>query len=331
MKSKILNILNVILVGILAVLIILYFTAKVKNKENEKVLWTAEIRSFSENSTSSNPNIIKVINGVFHNNFNNSRKEIDNDSKDLTSAESREYIYFQKNTELLPDSLNLKYFSIDERKFYQLQTKIPYDLMRNAESKIANLTKLSCEIFPKGKVILKIDQEDLPSINIASYRAKETAGNLDQLIYKESLGEKYNDYEGIENINDFSDLLQNQYRWVFKLDLEDGDQLLNAYAYSFAEQNIFDLKEKSLNEFENIPKTFYVRVGNINQYGIDYYFNSLEILNAFRKLDKINGPEPITLTFKLFKNKPAECELFKNGQIISLKDLHPENPTKYVD
>ena len=331
MKSKILNILNVILVGILAVLIILYFTAKVKNKENEKVLWTAEIRSFAENSTSSNPNIIKVINGVFHNNFNNSRKEIDNDSKDLTSAESRESIYFQKDTELLPDSLNLKYFSIDERKFYQLQTKIPYDLIKNAEQNSTDLTKLSCEIYPKGKVILKIDQEDFPSINIASYRAKETTGNLDQLIYKESLGEKYNDYEGIENISDFSDLLQNQYRWIFKVDLEDGDQLLNAYAYSFAEQNIFDLKEKSLNEFENIPKTFYVRFGNGNQYGIDYYFHPNEILNAFRKLDKINGPEPITLTFKLFKNKPAECELSKNGQIIYLKDLYPDNPTKYVD
>lgn len=331
MKSKILNILNVILVGILAVLIILYFTAKVKNKESEKVLWNAEIRSFSENSSRSNPNIIKVINGVFYNTFNNSTKKIDSDSKDLTSAESRESIYFQKNTELLPDSLSLKYFSVDERKFYQLQTKIPYDLMRNAESKIANLTKLSCEIYPKGKVILKIDQEDLPSINIASYRAKETAGNLDQLIYKESLGEKYNDYEGIENINDFSDLLQNQYRWIFKVDLEDGDQLLNAYAYSFAEQNIFDLKEKSLNAFENIPKTFYVRFGNVNQYGVDYYFHPNEILNAFRKLDKINGPEPITLIFKIFKNKPAECELSKNGKIISLKDLHPENPTKYVD
>lgn len=331
MKSKILNILNVILVGILAVLIILYFTAKVKNKENEKVMWTAEIRSFSENSTSSNPNIIKVINGVFHNNFNNSRKEIDNDSKDLTSSSSRESIYFQKNTELLPDSLNLKYFSVDERKFYQLQTKIPYDLIKNSEQNSNDLTKLSCEIFPKGKVILKIDQEDFPAINIASYQAKETRGNLDQLIYKESLGEKYNDYEGIENISDFSDLLQNQYRWIFKVDLEAGDQLLNAYAYSFAEKTIFDLKEKSLNEFENIPKTFYVRFGNVNQYGIDYYFNALEILNAFRKLDKINGPEPITLTFKLFKNKPAECELFKNGQIISLKDLVSENPIKYVD
>ncbi len=328
MKSKILNILNIILVGILAILIILYFTAKVKNKENEKVLWTAEIRSFSENT---NPNIIKVINGVFHNNFNNSRKEMDNDSKDLTSSSSREYIYFQKNTELLPDSLNLKYFSVDERKFYQLRTKIPYDLLKNSEQNSKDLTKLSCEIYPKGKVILKIDQEDFPSINIASYRAKETTGNLDQLIYKESLGEKYNDYEGIENISDFSDLLQNQYRWIFKVDLEAGDQLLNAYAYSFAEQNIFDLKEKSLNKYENIPKTFYVRFGNVNQYGIDYYFNALEILNAFRKLDKINGPEPITLTFKLFKNKPAECELFKNGQIISLKDLVSENPIKYVD
>lgn len=331
MKSKILNILNIILVGILAILIILYFTAKVKNKENEKVLWTAEIRSFAENSTSSNPNIIKVINGVFYNTFNNSTKKIDSDSKDLTSAESRESIYFQKNTELLPDSLSLKYFSVDERKFYQLQTKIPYDLMRNAESKIANLTKLSCEIYPKGKVILKIDQEDFPSINIASYRAKETTGNLDQLIYKESLGEKYNDYEGIENINDFSDLLQNKYRWIFKVDLEAGDQLLNAYAYSFAEQNIFDLKEKSLNKYENIPKTFYVRFGNGNQYGIDYYFHPNEILNAFRKFDKIKGTETITFTFKLFKNKPAECELSKNGQVISLKNLVSENPIKYVD
>lgn len=331
MKSKILNILNIILLGILVVLIMLYFMAKVKNKENEKVMWTAEIRSFSENSSPSNPNITKVINGVFYNTFNNSTRKIDNDSKDLTSAESRESIYFQKDTELLPDSLNLKYFSIDERKFYQLQTKIPYDLIKNSEQNSKDLTKLSCEIYPKGKVILKIDQEDFPSIVIASYRAKETVGNLDQLIYKESLGEKYNDYEGIENISDFSDLLQNQYRWIFKVDLEAGDQLLNAYAYSFAEQNIFDLKEKSLNAFENIPKTFYVRFGNVNQYGVDYYFNSLEILDAFRKLDKINEPEPITLTFKLFKNKPAECELSKNGQIISLKDLNPENPTKYVD
>ena len=331
MKSIILNILNIFLAGILAVLIMLYFMAKVKNKESEKVLWTAEIRSFSENSSPSNPNIIKVINSVFYNTFNNSTKKIDSDSKDLTSAESRESIYFQKDTELLPDSLNLKYFSIDERKFYQLQTKIPYDLIKNAEQNSTDLTKLSCEIYPKGKVILKIDQEDFPSINIASYRAKETTGNLDQLIYKESLGEKYNDYEGIENINDFSDLLQNQYQWIFKVDLEAGDQLLNAYAYSFAERNIFDLKEKSLNKYENIPKTFYVRFGNGNQYGIDYYFHPNEILNAFRKLDKIDGPEPITLTFKLFKNKPAECELSKNGQIIYLKDLYPDNPTKYVD
>lgn len=328
MKSKILNILNIILVGILAILIILYFIAKMKNKENEKVLWTAEIKSFSENSK---PNIIKVIDGIFYNNFNHSTRTIDSDSKDLTSSESRESIYFPNYSELLPDSLSLKYFSVDERKFYQLQTKIPYDLIKNSEQNSKDLTKLSCEIYPKGKVILKIDQEDFPSIVIASYQAKETTGNLDQLIYKESLGEKYNDYEGIENISDFSDLLQNQYRWIFKVDLEDGDQLLNAYAYSFAEQNIFDLKEKSLNEFENIPKTFYVRFGNVNQYGIDYYFNALEILNAFRKLDKINGPEPITLTFKLFKNKPGECELSKNGQIISVKDLHPENPTKYVD
>lgn len=331
MKSKILNIVNIILLSILGLLIMLYFTAKVKNKENEKVMWTAEIRSFSEISSPSDANIIKVINGSFHNNFNHSTRTIDSDSKDLTSAESRESIYFPKYTELLPDSLSLKYFSVDERKFYQLQTKIPYDLIKNAESKIANLTKLSCEIFPKGKVILKIGQEDFPSINIASYQAKETTGNLDQLIYKKSLGENYNDYEGIENINDFSDLLQNKYQWVLDADLEAGDYLKNANAYSFSEQKVYDLEAEILNDYRNIPKTFYVRFGNVNKYGIDFYFNANEILNAFRKLDKIKGTEPITVTFKLFKNKPAECELSKNGHIISLKNSFPDNPIKYVD
>lgn len=331
MKSKILNIVNIILLGILALLIMLYFMAKVKNKENEKVLWTAEIRSFCENSTSSNPNIIKVIDGVFYNNFNHSTRTIDSDSKDLTSSESSESIYFPNYTELLPDSLSLKYFSVDERKFYELQTKIPYDLIRNAESKIANLTKLSCEIFPKGKIVLKIDQEDFPSINIISYQAKETLGNLDQLIYKKSLGEKYNDYEGIENISDFSDLLQNKYQWVLETDLEARDYLKNANAYSFTEQKVYDLEEESLNEYRNIPKTFYVRFGNVNKYGIDFYFNANEILNAFRKLDKIKGTQPITITFKLFKNKPAECELSKNEHVISLKNSFPDNPIKYVD
>ena len=331
MKNKILNIVNIFLLGILAILIMLYFITKVKNKENEKVSWTAEIRSFSENAASKNTNIIKVIDGLFYNNFNHSTRTIDSDSRDLTSSESRESIYFPTYKELLPDSINLKYFSVDERKFYHLQTKIPYDLIRNAESKVANLTKLSLEILPKGKIFLKKDQEDFPSINIASYQAKETTGDLEQLIYKESLGEKYKDFEGLDSINDFSDLLQKKYHWVLKTDLEAGDHLMNANAYSFAEQQIYDLEEENLNVNENIPKTFHVRFGNTDKYGIDYYFEANEILTAFRKLNENNGAEPILLTFKLYKNKPAECKLSRNGQIISLKNTFPENPIKYAE
>lgn len=232
---------------------------------------------------------------------------------------------------LLPDSLSLKYFSADERKFYQLQTKLPYDKIKLEVKKSDDFPKLYAEINPKGKVNLYIDRQDSPSIKIGTFQAQEIEGTLDVLIFEKGYDKLYNNFEGINTLTEFSDLLQNKYHWVFNANLEGADAILEVTANSFAEDQIYNSKEEEIVAKRSIPKYFYIKWGNEESYGIQYYFNPKEILNAFQKLDKIEGKEPIKITFKLFKNKYPECELSKKGEIISLKNTIKELPNSYVN
>ena len=333
MKSKVLNDLNLVLAGALIFIGILFFVATIKNKEYEKILWTAEIRSSAGDYSANYLSVIKIIDAGFYNTFDDSVKGIDEHqgSEYFTKSNSTEYVFFKEEVGLLPDSLSLKYFSADERKFYQLQTKLPYDKIKLEVKKSDNFPKLYAEINPKGKVNLYIDRQDSPSIKIETFQAQEIEGTLDVLIFEKGYDDIYNNFVGINTLTEFSDLLKNQYDWVFKANLEDGDSIVEVTANSFAEDQIYDFKEEEVVEKRSMPKIFYIKWGNQESYGIQYYFNPKEILNAFQKLEKIEGAEPITITFKLFKNKFTECELSKKGEIISIKNTIPEMPTNYVN
>lgn len=246
---------------------------------------------------------------------------------------SKEHISFKiREKQLLPDSLNLKYFSVNERKFYLLRTVLPYEKIKNLfRNHKKEVTVLSLEILPKGKIILKInttEKDNLKSQIIEAYIAKETIGNLNQLIYLKSLEKTYNGYEGIENITDFSNLLQNQYKLLLKLEVENNDELKEIQIMTYANENM-DLSEK-ISKFSGIPKNFYMKWGKRQEYGIQYYFNANEILKAFQILNKLNPDQPINILFKLYNEKNPQCEISKNGKTIPLKDLYPELPTKYV-
>ncbi|WP_017496443.1 hypothetical protein [Flavobacterium sp. WG21] len=332
MKKTTLDYINIFLAVILGVLVILNFAVRFKNREHDKLFWKAEIHSVEEDSSSENSNAIKIIEAVFSNNFNNSESGIDYDSKELTSAKSENSVDFKIwEKELLPDSLNLKYFSIDERKFYRLSTPLPYQKMKDWVKEKTNIPVLTLEIHPKGKIQLKIiknEEENAETQLVATFKAKETTGNLNMLVYEKSLGGKYNGYEGIENITDFSDLLQNQYKWFLKIEMDEQDVLTSVYAYSFIDEKIEIATDNDTAVARNIPRTFYIYWKNKNkkEYNIQYALSPIEILNAFRKLNKTDALEATTLTFKLSKNAYSKCEISKNGIVIPLRDLYPQKP-----
>jgi hypothetical protein len=332
MKTTRLDYINIFLAIILGALVILNFGVRFKNKEQDKLLWKAEIHSAAGDSLAENSNGIRIIEAVFLNNFNHSESGIDSESKLLTSAKSEDYVYFKIwEKELLPDSLNLKYFSIDERKFYRLTTPVPYKKIKDwvDEKKVTPI--LILEIQPKGKILLKIvedEKENGQSELIEAFTAKETTGDLDMLVYEKSLGEKYNRYESIENITDYSDLLQNQYKWTVKIEKEEQDVVTSVYAYSFKEERVEILEENDTVVVRNIPKVFYIYWKNKNkkEYNIQYELRPIEILNAFRKLNETDVSDAIILTLKVHKNAYPQCEISKNGVVIPLKDLYPEKP-----
>jgi hypothetical protein len=110
--------------------------------------------------------------------------------------------------------------------------------------------------------------------------------------------------------------------------MEEQDVLTSVYAYSFRDEKIEIAADNDTAVARNIPSTFYIYWKNKNNkdYNIQYALSPIEILNAFRKLNKSNVSEAITLTFKVHKNAYSHCEISKNGIVIPLKDLHPEKP-----
>ncbi|BFM45335.1 hypothetical protein CFS9_39760 [Flavobacterium sp. CFS9] len=332
MKKTKLDYINIVLAVILGVLIILNFVVRFRNREYDKLFWKAEIHGAAEDSTSENSNTIKIIEAVFSNNFNDSESSIDYDSKELTSAKSENSVDFKIwEKELLPDSLNLKYFSIDERKFYRLITPLPYQKMKDWVKEKMNIPVLILEIHPKGKIHLKIiknEEENAEAQLVETFKAKETTGNLDMLVYEKSLGGKYNNYESIESISDFSDLLQNQYKWFLKIEMEEKEVLTSVYAYSFKDEKIEISTDNDTATFRNIPRTFYIywKDKNKKEYNIQYELCPIEILSAFRELNKRDVLEATTLTFKLHKNAYSQCKISKKAIVIPLKDLYPEKP-----
>lgn len=335
MKKIKLYYVNILLVVILGLLLILNLGARHQNKEQDKLVWDAKIYSSNEINSLENSNIIKIVEAVLYNSFNQSTKTLNYESlretSGITSEENENQILFDTwQEELLPDSINLKYFSVDERKFYLLSTKLPFEKIKNLTQKTNFKPTLTFEILPKGKSILKIftEENENPRI-IKTFTAKETVGNIEMLVFKKSLEGKYNDYDNIGNITDFSDLLQNKYKWVFKAETDSNDQLKEVSAYSYSEQSI-NLLEKTKN-FLPIPRRFYINWGNKQEYDIQYSFNPIEILNAFRTLNDIESYEPIIINFKLFEDKNPQCEIRKGGKSIILNDLYPEEkPIKYA-
>ena len=335
MKNTKLDYINILFAVILGVLVVVNSTVRNKNKEQYKIPWKAEIQGFSEDSLSENQNIIKIVDALFFNNFNHSLSGIDSDSEMIISNKKRNTIYLKNwDKQLLPDSLSLKYYSVDERNFYLLSTRLPYEKIRNLVKKNNKLPNLILKIQPKGKVILKMSQvenENKESEFVASFIAKKVEGELDMLVYKKSLSGKYNDYEGISNVIDFSDLLQNQYNWSVKLVMKEQNELIEIYANSFADNIIEISKNNDIARVRNIPRTINIKWGNQQEYGIHYSFDPNEILNAFRKLNETKSSEPIIFILKLNEGKLTQCEISKGEIAVPLKDLYPELPIKYAN
>ncbi len=311
-------------------LLIVNLTIRFVNKEQDKIMWYAAINSSIEKDTLKNTNLIIMIDAKLINNFNQSIKGLDYDSvneKDgiLSTKNQNKVVFSTYEEELLPDSISIKYFSVTERKFYLLSTKLPYEKIKKAIKKDNFKPNILIEILPKGKFILKIDELDNenqnPILVIETFTAKETAGDLDMLVYKKSLERKYNDYVGIENITDFSDLLENRYKWIFKAEIASDNY--------FKEVSINTFSNQSINLLENtedllpIPRRFYLNCQNkeINQ--SEFSFCPAEILTAFRTLNLIKSSDPIIIDFKLSEDKKLQYNISKGGKNIVLNDLYP--------
>lgn len=326
MKRTPLDFINLFLLAVLLGILSVFAYSWIANKEYDKLYWKAEIGSSTGNSSPLKSNTIQIIDALFLNSFNHSSLHLDSESKLMISATSKDSIYFRSEKELLPDSLHLKYFSIEERQFYKVNAKLPKFLLKKTIKNRNYKPKFFLEIQPKGNVILKIFQKDLPSKTVAKFEAEKTTGNLEDLVYEIDLGKKYNRFETITTIQDYADLFQNEYLWGFQTVLEDGSTLEKAYTYSFDQESQYDLEDLMQIKKRKIPQTFHIDWQKSKKNRIQFTMDPNEILQAFKTLDKVEGNDPVMIIFKLFQNQMPECQISKGGTVLILKELYPSLP-----
>ncbi len=335
MKTSKLDFFNIFLAITLGFILILNLIVRYINKEQDKLIWEAEILSSNADSSKDDVNAIKIIDASFFNRFDKSQKSLNYDSKkeagEIVNTVDGDKIKFSTYDEdLLPDSLSLRFFSGNERKFYQVATKLPYEKIRKLVLRNKQNPAFFIEIQNKGKVLLKLNQAKNDNLNyttVASFNAKEATGTIEELVNKKSLGDQYNDYEGVTKVSDFGELISNKYWWRAQIEKVDPeDSITSFYAISHAEYAISDLEKDRKIELRTIPKDFYISWKNDRNYSVTYELNSQQILDAFRKLNKINSSYPITIKFRIDKNDFTRGEVSRGETSIELKDLFPRKP-----
>ncbi|WP_300673125.1 hypothetical protein [Soonwooa sp.] len=335
MKTSKLDYFNIFLAIALGFILILNLMVRYKNKEQDKLLWGAYILSSNADSSKDDVNAIKIIDASFSNRFDKSQKSLNYDSKKeageiVNTVDSVKIKFSTYNEDLLPDSLSVRFFSGNERKFYQLTTKLPYEKIRKLVLRNKQNPAFFIEIQNKGKVLLKLNQAKNDNLNyatIASFNAKETTGTIDELVNKESLDGHYNDYDGVTKISDFGELISNKYWWIAQIEkVNPEDKITSFYAISHAEYSIDDLQDDSKPALRSIPKEFYIDWKNNRKYSVVYELNSQEVLDAFRKLNQLNSPYPIMIKFRIDDNDFTRCYISRGDTSIELKDLYPSKP-----
>ncbi|WP_250253174.1 DUF2931 family protein [Chryseobacterium sp. Marseille-Q3244] len=335
MKKTVIDYLNFCLAGIFILLVILYGITLVKKKEFDKLSWSAKIISLEPNSSDEKSGMLKILDAVFINTFNQSENRLEFDSSKLiVSKKGSDSAYFWTQDDLLPDSLSVKYFSVEEKKFYQLNVRLPLDKMKTLLENKSLGADLKVEIQPEGKVLMMVEQSKNKSFGsklVANFQAKEIPGALKMLVYRKYAGNEYNEFPSLKEVSDYSDILIQKYLWGVKIETEDAEKISEISAYAFDGKSMRTDNETFEDaKRRNIPNRILIDWGNTQKYGSSYSFDSQEILDAFKELNKMKSNEPVFITFKLFKNEHPKAEVSKGGKTIPLKDDYPDLPTKYA-
>ncbi|SDI23409.1 hypothetical protein [Chryseobacterium jejuense] len=334
MKKTIIDYLNFCLAVVFIVLVLLYGVALLKKKEFDKVNWSAKIISVVPNSKDEKSGMLKIIDAVFINTFNDSKNILDYNSPKLIVSKGADSAYFWSQDNLLPDSLSIKYFSVEEKKFYQLNTNLSLEKIKKSLENKSQRIDLKVDVQPKGKISLMIEQpgnKNLGSKLIENFQAKEIPGALKMLVYRKYAGEEYNEFPSLKDVSDYSDILIQKYSWMVKIETENTEKVSEISAYAFDGKSM-RVENETFEEskLRNLPNRFSIDWGNTQRYGSNYSFDSQELLDAFKVLNQVKSNEPAIITFTLFKNAYPKAKISKGGKTIPLKDNYPDLPTKYA-
>lgn len=275
---------NIILTIILIISLIANGIQAYLFKANERFDWSIGV-------ISSKGNVVQVANCNFNGNFYNIDKDkiLDDGWNEINDTEN------DMKEAFFPDSLSIKWFSYNEKKFYNGNFSLPKESILTKALQIgalpsnkqgyAEVLRFIAEVQPKGKVIVWIqnfdEKDNNRKLQIGTYHAKETKATWH--IFDDS--SETNKTSAID-ISKKVDLVMERHFYKLNIKLPTGYTLNNSY-FKLFNQNIWRFSERELKtalSFDFLPKEFYLEWGNgKKRFNTQFSFDEDEVLDAFRK------------------------------------------------
>lgn len=287
--------------------------------------WKAEISIAEAGSLS----MVKIISAKMLNHSNGIQADLYNNSTDLTDGlldvSSENVIRLDMSEKkLLPDSIVLKYFSVDERKFYEIRDAIPYIKLMKIAKENSGMPVLMLKIAEKGKLYLRMGTAGgkREASYVQSYNAVQTNEPVEAIVHKISWNGNYTEYKNINDPANISDLLLMEIPWSIHIETDHDAAFTNVRANSHTGENLVQNEDFDEVVRRKIPQTIFVTVKNDVDKYLFYRFDAAEILNAFTVLHAQEPSESLLFTMKILKNAKTQCVVSKNGVSIPLKNIH---------
>lgn len=321
---------NLLLLIILIITIIANGIQSYFYKGNERFDWTSGVKS-------SEGNMIQVSTCDFNGNSYDIDKDmiLDNGWEKINECENS-----MKET-FFPDSLSIKWFSYNEKKFYKGNFALPKEtiLVKAAQLGILpskkeghiTVARFITEVKQKGKLLVWLQkagyENDSIKLLIGTYQAKETKTRWNILDdYLES------DNNIDINITKKVNLVMDRYSYKLEIKLPNGYILHNSN-FEFFNQKIlrFNEREPKRDSILNfLPEGFYLEWGNgRKKFNTQFSFDEDEVLDVFSR-ESGSKLEPLILELTVNNANSDIKVMLTNSKTIFKDKYKSKNERKII-
>ena len=307
-------------------LILLLISSLFYKKLDEDLYFDKEIWAYSLKNSSPNQHYSFLNFGLVINNYGSESLSGYDENKLLIARDT-----LNSNTKgpvLFPDSLKMSWFCYEDKSFYKIDEKLPYELIQKKAKELKSRISIETEIFPNGKVSFNvisatnnIKQNITPFL---TFQAKKSNENWEILKRNDS------SFDDITTLSDYILFFSEMPTWGIIVEMPDNASFNAAFAADFYgnDLKINEISHDIISSKElKLPRSIQIQWFEQRGYRCDFSMDAADFLSAYLELQKTSKSKDFNFVFHVSKQDNIFEVYIQNDK----KRIQLKNDSSYSD